>query len=255
MCLILFAYDCHPRYQLVVAANRDEFYNRPTLPADFWPDNPDILAGKDLREGGTWMGITTTGRFAALTNYRDPSSYKPQAPSRGHLVHKYLDSDLGPEYYLDRLPDGGAPYNGFNLLLGTYDSMYCYSNRERLIHKVDRGVHGLSNSLLDVPWPKITRGTRVLADLLQNEDIEARDLFAMMADQEQPDDSDLPETGVGLEMERMLAPIFVTSENYGTKLSTVILVDRDHNVGFWERSYPNIQPEEWDEVYYSSAGK
>lgn len=250
MCLILFAYDCHPRYRLVVAANRDEFYNRPTLPADFWADNPDILAGKDLREGGTWMGITAAGRFAALTNYRDPSSYKPQAPSRGHLVHKYLDNDFGPEYYLDRLPDGGAAYNGFNLLLGNYDFLYYYSNRERLIRKVDRGVHGLSNSLLDVPWPKVTRGTRVLAELLQNEDIEARDLFAMMADQEQPDDSDLPETGVGLEMERMLAPIFVTSENYGTKLSTVILVDRDHNVRFWERSYLNIQADEWNEVYY-----
>lgn len=252
MCLILFAYDCHPRYQLVVAANRDEFYRRPALPAGFWADKPHILAGKDLREGGTWMGITTSGRFAALTNYRDPSCYNQQAPSRGHLVHNYLNSSYSPEEYLHKLNDEGTAYNGYNLLLGTYDSMYYYSNREGVIRKLKKGVYGLSNSLLNVPWPKVRQGISRLTEVVQNKDIDAEHLFSIMADQEQPDDKDLPDTGVGLTMERMLAPAFVTSENYGTRVTTVILADRNHNVRFWERSFTDIDRS--NEVYHEFTG-
>lgn len=254
MCIILFAYNCHPRYQLVVAANRDEFYQRPTLPAAFWPDHPDILAGRDLKEGGTWMGITTGGRFAALTNYRDPSSVKPEARSRGHLVKNYLSSNLTPETYAANLIDGGSAYNGFNLLMGTNKSMYYYSNREKLIRQIPAGVHGLSNALLNTPWPKVSKGIKALADLLQQDAIKAEQLFALMADREQPHDQDLPRTGVSLEMERMLAPTFVISPNYGTCLSTVILVEHDHTVQFRERSYKNGQPDTWDEVYYKYIG-
>ena len=253
MCMILFAYDCHPRYQLVLAANRDEYYNRPALPAAFWQDNPAILAGKDLLQGGTWMGITNTGRLAGLTNYRDPASYNPQAPSRGQLVQNYLTSGVAPEIYIENIANGGAAYNGFNLLLGSYDSLYYYSNREMMIRKVEKGIHGLSNSLLDVPWPKVTKGIKSLTACLQNEDIHAEDLFAIMADKEQPDDQDLPHTGVSLEMERMLAPAFVVSEKYGTRLTSVILVDRNHRVQFWERSFTNGQPD--NEVYYAFPGK
>ena len=130
MCTILFAYDCHPRYKLVAAANRDEFYQRPTASAAFWSDNPNILAGRDLKEGGTWMGITNNGRFAGLTNYRDPSSFRPEAKSRGHLVTNYLNTNLAPETYAANLVDGGSTYNGFNLLMATNESMYYYSNRE-----------------------------------------------------------------------------------------------------------------------------
>lgn len=251
MCLILFAYNSHPQYQLVVAANRDEFYKRPTRQGAFWQENPDILAGKDLQEGGTWMGVSVMGRFAALTNYRDPSSYKTQAPSRGHLVYNYLSSSIAPEAYIENLPDGGEAYNGFNLLLGNGESLYYYSNRERLIREVATGVHGLSNSLLDVPWPKVSKGIKALTDVLQHDDIKAEQLFAIMADQEQPDDQDLPQTGVGLERERMLAPTFVSSPNYGTKLTTIILVDRNHNVQFWERSFTNREPDTWEEVHYN----
>lgn len=250
MCTILFAYDCHPRYQLVVAANRDEFYQRPTSPAAFWPDNPGILAGRDLKEGGTWMGITTNGRFAALTNYRDPSSFRPEARSRGHLVKNYLSSNLAPKTYATNLVDGASAYNGFNLLMGTNESMYYYSNREKIIREVPVGVHGLSNALLNTPWPKVTRGIKALAALLQHDDIKAEKLFNIMADREQPHDQELPSTGVSLEMERMLAPMFVMSPNYGTCLTTVILVERDHNVQFWERSFKDGQPDTWDEVFY-----
>ncbi len=250
MCVILFAYNCHPRYQLVVAANRDEFLNRPTLPAAFWDDYPDILAGRDLREGGTWMGISTRGRFAALTNYRDPANMKLEAPSRGHLVHNYLNSDLSPAAYLDQLADGGSSYNGFNLLVGTGESLFYYSNRDKLRREVTPGIHGLSNSLLDVPWPKVSRGTKALADAVQAEDIKVEHLLGIMANREQPDDQDLPETGVSLEMERMLAPTFVTSPNYGTRLTTVIMVDRNHRVQFFERSFTHNRPNTWSEVSY-----
>ena len=250
MCTILFAYDCHPRYKLVAAANRDEFYQRPTAPAAFWSDNPNILAGRDLKEGGTWMGITTNGRFAGLTNYRDPSSFRPEAKSRGHLVTNYLNTNLAPETYAANLVDGGSAYNGFNLLMATNESMYYYSNREEMIRKVPAGVHGLSNALLNTPWPKVSKGIRALTDLIQNNEIKVGQLFAMMADREQPDDQDLPRTGVSLEMERMLAPTFVISPKYGTCLTTVILVERNHKVQFWERSFKDGQPDNWEEVYY-----
>lgn len=250
MCLILFAYDYHPRYKLVVAANRDEFYERPTLPVGYWEDNPNILAGKDLREGGTWMGITTAGRFAALTNYRDPTRNNPEAPSRGHLVLNYLKKDIEPEVYLSSIADGGKDYKGFNLLVGNYDSMYYFSNYDKAMRKLEKGIYGLSNSLLDVPWPKVTKGSKTLTEILQNEDIEVESLFTMMADCEQPEDQDLPDTGVGIELERMLGPAFVMSDNYGTSLSTVILVGHDRKINLWERTYISKSPEKWNEVYH-----
>ena len=250
MCLILFAYDCHPRYQLIMAANRDEFYNRPTLPVAFWEDNPDILAGKDLQEGGTWMGITTTGRLAALTNFRDPASYKTQAPSRGHLVQNYLNSSIAPQAYIDNLDNGGAAYNGFNLLIRSNESLYYYSNREKLARKVENGVHGLSNSLLDVPCPKVSNGKKALTDAVQSENINVEHLFAIMANREQAPDQDLPQTGVSLDMERILAPAYVISPKYGTRTTTVILVDRNQKIEFWERSFVPGEAGEWNEVYY-----
>ncbi len=250
MCLILFAYNYHPQYKLIVAANRDEFYERPTLPAEYWQDNPDIIAGRDLQEGGTWMGVTTKGRFAALTNYRDPASHKPERPSRGYLVQNYLKSNVEPESYLTNLDEGGTQYNGFNLLLSNRESLFYYSNREQLIREVPAGVHGLSNGLLNEPWPKVKKGIKNLERILQRDIINADALFAMMGDQEQAEDKDLPSTGVSLEMERMLAPAFVSSPNYGTRLSTVILVDYHNNIQFRERTFINQQPDKWQEVHY-----
>lgn len=251
MCVIFFALDSHPKYQLVVAANRDEYYNRPDLAAAYWPEYPYVLAGKDLKQGGTWMGITTQGRLAALTNYRDPASFNPQAPSRGALVQSYLTGSLEPEAYISCLKDGGAAYNGFNLLMGSPKAIYYYSNREKLLQKIEKGIHGLSNSLLDTPWPKVSRGKKALADCLQAADVQVESLFAMMANQEQPDDQELPQTGVSLEMERMLAPTFVASPTYGTKITTLITVDRDEQVRFWERRFMNGQINHWDERSYS----
>lgn len=250
MCLILFAYESHPKYKLVVAANRDEFYSRPTSPADFWQDNPEILAGRDLREGGTWMGITTNGRFAALTNYRDPSRNKKTAPSRGHLVQRFLDSTMTPSAYIDQIPDAGKEYNGFNLLIGEHDSLYYYSNREQILRPVSPGIHGLSNALLNDPWPKVIKGKQALEMALQHDEVKSEQLFAILVDQEPVEDQELPDTGVGLEMERGLAPAFVTMSGYGTKTSTVILIDHSDQVRFWERSFTEERPDVWTEVYY-----
>lgn len=250
MCLVIFAYNCHPRYRLVVAANRDEFYERPALPAAFWGDNPDILAGRDLREGGTWMGITRSGRFAVLTNYRDPSRFKPGRKSRGHLVQGFLSSRLEPRAYIDGLGNTPSDYNGFNLLFGASKSLYYYSNQEGSIRQVEPGVHGLSNALLDTPWPKVTRGIEALSGILQNDDIAPEQLFAIMADRTLPDDQALPQTGVGIEMERMLAPAYVTSENYGTRVTSVLLIDNNNEVQFRERSFTPTGSHSSGEVNY-----
>lgn len=251
MCLILFAIDCHPQYRLVVVANRDEYYQRQTLPADFWPDNPSILAGRDGYQGGTWMGITTAGHWAALTNYRDPSRHDPQAPSRGHLVQRFLESSTSPESYMRDLLDEGDRYNGFNLLAGTPENLYYFSNREKAIRPLGSGYHGISNSLLDIPWPKVTRGIRGLAACLQQQDINHEDLFALMADRELADDPDLPQTGVSREMERMLSPMFIEIPGYGTRSTTILLIDRENRVQFWERSFFPEEPGTWKDSYHS----
>ena len=163
MCLILFAHRVHPAYPLVVAANRDEWFRRPTAPAAFWPDAPEVFAGRDLEQRGTWLGVTRRGRFAALTNYRDPGSNRPDAPSRGALVSAFLRSQAPPMAYLERLRDESARYNGFSLLAGDRDTLGYFSNREGEIRELAPGLYGLSNSLLDVAWPKVESGKSRLA--------------------------------------------------------------------------------------------
>ena len=166
MCLILFGWKAHERFPLVLAANRDEFYERPSAPAAFWEDEPDLLAGRDLRDGGTWLGITRSGRLAALTNYRDPASLKAGAPSRGGLTADYLRGRESPEAYLDRIGPAADRYNGFGLVCGNRDELLFFSNRGGQ-ERVRAGVHGLSNRLLDTPWPKVKRGRGALQELLR----------------------------------------------------------------------------------------
>ncbi|MEG6521990.1 NRDE family protein [Desulfotomaculum sp. 1211_IL3151] len=250
MCLILFATNCHPQYRLVLASNRDEFYGRPTRPAAFWYDHKVILAGKDLKQGGTWLGLTTTGRFSSLTNYRDPARFNSQAPSRGHLVYQYLSGAVSPENYINSISSGVTEFNGFNLLMGSTKGIYYYSNLEKVIRKVDSGIHGLSNSFLDVPWPKVSKGKKALADCLQSQTINKEQLFAIMADREQPEDHRLPQTGLSLEWERIMSPAFVVSSSYGTKCSTVVLVDHHDHVQYWERSFVQKDPSKWQDVFF-----
>jgi uncharacterized protein with NRDE domain len=237
MCLILFALHAHPEYRLVVAANRDEFYARPTDPAAFWEDAPDVLAGRDRQAGGTWIGITRSGRFAAITNYRDPGKILPHAPSRGDLVADFLRGTGEPEAYLKALQSRASAYNGFNLLIGRGDDLWYYSNVEDQIRKLVPGVYGLSNHLLDTPWPKVVRGKESLRRILAEGSVVPGQVLTELKHTVIAADKDLPDTGVGLEWERLLSPMFIATEGYGTRSSTVVLVRPDGKVHFSERTY------------------
>jgi len=244
MCLILLAYDAHPIYRLILAANRDEFFARPTAPAAFREDSPQILAGRDLKGGGTWLGLTRTGRIAAITNYRDPRSERKDAPSRGGLVREFLAGAMSVEGYLVFLKSEGTNVNGFNLIFGDMKQLCWFSNRGGEPQFLQPGIHGLSNRLLDTPWPKVSRGKedleRIVAD---GTDIEPDALFAILTDRTIPPDNLLPDTGVGIQLERILSPRFISAPTYGTRSSTVILIDREERVTFIEKTY-NGQPGE-----------
>ncbi|MDI9570189.1 MAG: NRDE family protein [Pseudomonadota bacterium] len=238
MCLILLAWRRHPDYPLVVAANRDEFYERPTLAADFWEDQPGILGGRDLKEKGTWLGITRKGRFAALTNYRDPLRNKEDAPSRGWLVRDFLAGREGAAEYLGNLKEEADRYNGFSLILGDAEELHYYSNRGGAPVVLPPGIYGLSNHLLDSPWPKVIKAREGLRRVTSRAGrLHPEDLFALLADRSRPADEELPDTGVGREWERILASIFIASPIYGTRSSTVILKDRRNRIRFEERQY------------------
>ena len=245
MCLIFVAYKYKSPYDLVIAANRDEFYERPSAPAEFWKETPSVLGGKDLMAGGTWLGITRTGRLAAITNYRDPGFYKHQAPSRGHLVSNFLTGTEAPGEYARNIASGADEYNGFSLLVGDRSSMYYLSNRGDGPRGLSPGLYGLSNHLLDTPWPKVERGKKSLEALLADPDsIREEAFFDILADRSRPPDKLLPRTGVSLEWERILASPFIVSPVYGTRSSTVILIGRDGKVAFVEKvfnSNPNPQ--------------
>jgi len=238
VCLILFAFHSHPEYPLVVAANRDEFYDRPTAEASFWNDHPGVLAGRDLKEGGTWMGINRDGRFAAVTNYRDSRFARVNAQSRGTLVSSYLSGGTDAEAYLGELGETAAEYRGFSLIIGDHSTLFCYSNATGQKILVEPGFHGLSNHLLDSPWPKVEKGKRLLQRVLNHDRTPApEDILDLLADKERPPDNLLPDTGVGLEWERILSPIFITSPVYGTCSSTALLLHKTGKVAFVERDY------------------
>jgi uncharacterized protein with NRDE domain len=225
LCLILFAYQAHEKYKLIVAANRDEFYERPTAPVHFWEDYPHILAGRDLLKWGTWMGVTTTGRFAALTNYRDPKEQSDGKRSRGELVADFLKDKVHPEIYMDEMAKKRNIYPGYNLLAGDANELYYYSNVEDKVQRLVPGIYGVSNHLLNSDWPKVTNGKEGLSKIIteSNSALDERILNFLQKADPAPDEM-LPNTGVTLEWERILSPIFIKSEGYGTRSSTVLLI-------------------------------
>lgn len=238
MCLILFAHKVHPEFPLVLAANRDEQYARPTQPASFWRDYPHIYAGRDLDQSGTWLGIARSGRVAAVTNFRDGNAVKNSQRSRGELVSNYLRGSQGPAEYANRVRRDGHNYNGFNLLVGDIDELYYVSNRNGGVTAVAPGVHGLSNGLLNTQWPKVTRGCAALEQLMHARSQDLVDgLFGILADRTTADDADLPDTGIGLPRERSLSSAFIASSTYGTRASSVVLVNNHGQVVFVERSF------------------
>lgn len=241
MCLIVFAHQHHPDYPLVFAANRDESYERPTAPAEFWEDAPHVLAGRDKKAGGTWMGVTRKGHWGAITNVRDEVDRRPDAPSRGHLVADYLREEPQPDSYLEQVADRADQYNGFNLLVGTPEDVHYFSNRENDIHVVSPGIHGISNARLNTSWPKVKRGKEGLASILDG-DITADRLLELLDDRQTAPDEQLPDTGVGQELERQLSPIFINGSEYGTRASTVLLLDRSGQVTFVERNFQRGTP-------------
>lgn len=243
MCLILFAQNVHPEYPLIFAGNRDELYDRPTAPAAFWDDAPHVLAGRDLKAGGTWLGITRRGHWATVTNVRDERPHRGDAPSRGRLVADYLRDEPAPDAYLHDVEAQADRYNGFNLLVGTPEHTFYCSNRDGSPRPVSPGIHGMSNAQLDDPWPKVERSTSRLRRLCKDREPSAEVLFDILNDRQPAPDDELPTTGVGPETERMLSPPFIDGDEvYGTRASTVFLLHRSGQVTFVERSFDGGVP-------------
>lgn len=234
MCLIVFAWRPGTARPLIVAANRDEFHARPTQALAAWADAPGVYAGRDLEAGGTWLGVGPQGRFAALTNIRDPrQALGPR--SRGELVAAFLQGELGVEAYLDQVASRSGQYSGFNLLVGDAGQLGYLHAREAAPRLLEPGVYGLSNAGLDTPWPKLVKARNGLQQLLES--AEPEQLMRLLADGEPAADSELPETGVGLATERLLSSVFIASQNYGTRASTVLIVDDQGRRRMVERSF------------------
>jgi uncharacterized protein with NRDE domain len=253
MCLILLAHRVHPEYPLVFAANRDEFYARATSPAAWWPDAPQVLAGRDLVAGGTWMGVTRSGRWAAVTNYRDLRT-EPAEPvgrlSRGELVSGFLRDGATVADYMDQVVARAGQFAGFNLLVGDGEHLGYVSNRGAASRMLGPGLYGLSNHLLDSPWPKVERGKIGLhSRIAAGTPLSPERLFEILFDAEPAPDAALPDTGVGPELERALSSSFIATPTYGTRSSTVLLVRRTGAAVFVERSY-FPQRGDWDEIRF-----
>lgn len=244
MCLIGIALQAHPKFPLIIAANRDEFYQRETARADWWTANPDILGGRDLQAGGTWMAVHRDGRLGCVTNYRDlRDPLKEDAPSRGELIPRWLESDQSAERYLRQLDTEAEAYNGFNLLLGDAQGLWHYANPERKVNRLSPGIHGLSNHLLDTPWPKVLRLKQDLQQLVQQQEEVPQAYFSALLNRELAPDHQLPDTGIGLDWERNLSAMFIEMQEYGTRVSTLMMVDQLGKVYFEERSYvPQGEP-------------
>ena len=240
MCLILFAFKHHPDYPLVIASNRDESYDRPTAAAQFWQDHPTIFAGRDLKAAGTWMGISKTGRFAAVTNFREGSRATGDFLSRGELTTNFLNSSESTIKCLEKIQDNQKKYAGFNLLAGEFSKqrsqLYYFSNRKNQIEEIEPGIHGLSNGSLNQPWPKVVGGKRALEDSIKITP-QAKLILPILLDAEIADDKSLPDTGVDKELERVLSSRFITTESYCTRASTVLTLDARNEVRFYEQEF------------------
>lgn len=237
MCLIFLSLQNHQQYKLVIAANRDEFYQRKTAPANYWEDHPQILGGRDLEAHGTWMAMNKNGRIAMVTNYRDIKNSKASAPSRGALITDYLLVNESSREYLEQVENRSQAYNGFNLIVGSAEELWYHSNYKKGIYSLSHGLHGLSNHLLDTPWPKVERGLASMKSVLADPEIDPAKLFEVLFDDQVAADNILPDTGIGLERERVLSAMFIKSPGYGTRCSTVVLIDKNDNVYFAERVY------------------
>ncbi len=238
MCILFVANQQRADMPLIIAANRDEFYERPTSASHFWSEYPDMLAGKDLEAGGSWMGVTRQGRLAALTNVRSPAASRDNAQSRGELVTAFLNSDKTLSQSYRCLTHQRERYQGYNLLFGDIHQLAVYNNIEDRLVSLTQGIHGLSNATLNAPWPKVTRGMQALSHYCHNsEQVQADDLFTLLADDKQADDEVLPDTGIEKQWEKRLSSIFIQSPQYVTRSSTVLLVDSNQQLYWREKQF------------------
>jgi uncharacterized protein with NRDE domain len=241
MCLLIFAHRVCPSHPLVVAANRDEFHARATAESGFWTEHPDLLAGKDLEQGGTWMGVTRCGRFAAITNYRDPSRTAPAPRSRGELPLHYLTGQQPPKDYLAGISAQANAYAGFNLLLGNRDELWYFTNSAPEADRAPRclppGIYGLSNARLDTPWPKVDQGKKHLQTLLDNGPLTHEALAKVVGGQQLADPNTLHQQGLATEMDLLLSAQFIVTDRYGTRSSTTLITGQDGRASWREVSF------------------
>ncbi|MFP5440765.1 MAG: NRDE family protein [Gammaproteobacteria bacterium] len=236
MCVLFIAWKSHPRYRLVLAGNRDEFRARPTAALDHWRNRPDVIGGRDLKGGGSWLAARADGRFAAVTNFREvPPSTGPR--SRGELVQDFVCGELPPAAFVQQLDPQASEFGGTNLFAGDASSLWHWSNRGQVARMVAPGLYGLSNGMLADDWPKMRRGREALARVIAAGQIDEEALFTLLTDRTPGNDHELPDTGVGREMERTLSSIFIAGHEYGTRASTVLLVGHDGSVQMRERRW------------------
>lgn len=237
MCLIAVARNVRKDFPLIIVANRDECYDRPSSQAQFWEEHPDIAGGRDLVRGGSWFAVTKQGRFAAVTNYRNPRDARENRVSRGELVMRFLRGRESAAEYASRLISDPSPTRGYNLLLFDGSELFWMSSESSVARKLVSGVFGLSNALLETPWPKVKRLKARLRESARQKELNRDQLFDALRDTTIPEDSQLPDTGVGLEWERTLSPAFIQSPNYGTRCSTILTFDGSNHWTLRERTY------------------
>jgi len=243
MCLLVFAWRAHPEFPLILAGNRDEFHDRPAVGAHWWSDPDGILAGKDLRAGGTWLGLSRGGRFAVVTNYREPGTATSGERSRGELVTGYLTSVVPAARWIDEIETRRDDYGGYNLIAGDAGQVHYLTNRGAGVPSLGPGIYGLSNHRLDTPWPKVVAAKEGLRGVLARGEISTSSLFGLLADRSPAPDGELPDTGVPRDWERLLSAAFIVSPSYGTRVSTVVLIRRDGFVVFEEHRFaPDGEP-------------
>ncbi|MBT0586387.1 NRDE family protein [Alteromonas oceanisediminis] len=257
MCILFIAINQHPEYPLIIAANRDEFYARPALASHFWASPEQLLAGQDVEAGGTWMGVTRNGLVGALTNIRDPERQRSHARSRGELIVNYAQGINNDTDYSEQLRKTASEYNGYNLLYGTLKplKLAVFNNHTLLKADLRDGYYGLSNADLDRPWPKIQRGKDALMQYCENhQHLSVEALFTLLRDPTQAEDIDLPQTGVPYVWEKQLSSIFIKCENYGTRSSTLLMLDKQSNVTWQERTFSSVGEETERQHYQFSLG-
>jgi len=235
MCLVVFAWQSHPQYRLILAGNRDESHRRPTQDAHWWPDNESILAGRDLQAGGTWLAVSKSGRFATVTNFHEGQSGRAGRSSRGALVTDFVADSLSTEAYESSIAND--EYAGFSLLINDGDTMSYLSNRDELEAKLGPGVYGLSNASLDTPWSKVVRAKSGLESLIDEDSVNETELMRLLADRTPASVADIEAGGLPFEIARALTAPFIVAPNYGTRSSSTVLWGKDGMIEFCERRF------------------